>query len=425
MNTQSLFKIRSWKPLFVSVMLAVGWLLMAGGVLHAAPPLPGAIFTTDSTCSGVDLNIYADKEDVYLNGGPSYPGAAGLPDDSYYVKVTAPDGTLLGTSVGSGNDTPVHVTDGEFDACYQLWAILIKASNGTGGYDDTPNPGGEYKVWVSRVATFDNDSTKTDNFKVKSGGGGVQEEATLNVLKFYDANADGSKDDDEVYLDGWKVRITDGIDIDRYTPVHVVVEPDDYTVSEYMPVESGWMSTTATSFAVSLSDGDDKTVEFGNLCLGAGGGRTLGFWSNRNGQALFGADDLTLMVGLNLRNADGTDFDPASYAAFRSWLLSATATNMAYMLSAQLAAMELNVLNGFVSASALIYAPGTNSANALGFAKVGKVMNEANGELGLHGLTLSGSPYRDYQEALKRALDKANNNLNFVQSEPCPFTFSE
>ena len=44
---------------------------------------------------------------------------------------------------------------------------------------------------------------------------------------------------------------------------------------------------------------------------------------------------------------------------------------MAYMLSAQLAAMRLNVLNGLVNASALIYAPGTNSANpATGFATV-------------------------------------------------------
>ena len=36
---------------------------------------------------------------------------------------------------------------------------------------------------------------------------------------------------------------------------------------------------------------------------------------------------------------------------------------MAYMLSVQLAAMELNVFNGNVSGSALISAPGTASAN--------------------------------------------------------------
>src|SRR5262245_65859301 len=55
--------------------------------VEAAPPLPGAIFTTDNTCSGVDLNIYSNKSDVYLDGGPAHPGAASLPDGSYYVQV--------------------------------------------------------------------------------------------------------------------------------------------------------------------------------------------------------------------------------------------------------------------------------------------------------------------------------------------------
>ena len=50
-----------------------------------------------------------------------------------------------------------------------------------------------------------------------------------------------------------------------------------------------------------------------------------------------------LDTALNLRNANGTNFDPSSYNTFRSWLLSATATNMAYMLSAQLAATSLGL----------------------------------------------------------------------------------
>ena len=113
---------------------------------------------------------------------------------------------------------------------------------------------------------------------------------------------------------------------------------------------------------------------------------------------------------------------PITKQQLKSWLLGANATNMAYMLSAQLAAMVLNVRHGFVSASALIYAPGTLSANAAGFATVGDVISEANTELGLHGSTLSGSPYRAYQEALKNALDNANNNKTFVQPDPahCP-----
>ena len=86
--------IRTLRVALVALMalLAAAFALPA----FAAAPLPGAIFTTDATCSGVDLNIYESKDDVYLNGGPSHPRAAGLPDGSYYVQVTEPDGTRAG-----------------------------------------------------------------------------------------------------------------------------------------------------------------------------------------------------------------------------------------------------------------------------------------------------------------------------------------
>src|SRR6266436_3274426 len=174
------------------------------GNIFAAPPLPGAIFTTDSTCTGVNVNIFGSKDAVYLNGGPSHIGAASLPDGSYYVRVTDPSGTpVLGTSIGSGNDTPFVVSGGVVQGCYQLSAILIKGSDATPGYDDTTNQGGEYKVWVSTINTFDNNSTKTDNFKVKEN----PVVATLCVDKFYDANVNGIKDNGEVSINGWQFTI--------------------------------------------------------------------------------------------------------------------------------------------------------------------------------------------------------------------------
>lgn len=395
--------------------------LLAPLIAVAGPPVSGAIFTTDAACAGVNLNIYGDKADVYLDGGPTHPGAAGLPDGVYYVQVTEPDGTVLGVSNGAA----VTVSGGNFAQCYQLSAILLTASSGftAAGYDDTTNAGGEYKVWVSNESSFTNEATKTDNFKVKSVGDQTPPSGTIDVLKFYDANANGLNDDGQL-IAGWRVRIQDSINYIRFTPVSVIVDPDDYVVTESTPLETNWMATTANPVAFTLVDGQLQTVEFGNLCLGAGGGLTLGFWSNKNGQALVGADDLALLVGLNLRNANGSAFDPANYAALRAWLLNASATNMANMLSAQLAAMQLNVYNGKVSGAALIYAPGTASANSLGFATVNAVLVEANAELGLHGLTLSGNASRAYQEALKNALDRANNNLNFVQPTPCAFSFA-
>jgi hypothetical protein len=85
--------------------------------------------------------------------------------------------------------------------------------------------------------------------------------------------------------------------------------------------------------------------------------------------------------------------------------------------------MELNVYNGLVNGGALIYAPGAQGA-VNGFMTVSALMAEANTELGLHGSTFDGSEFRSYQEALKNALDKGNNNLNFVQATACPFSFN-
>src|SRR3954470_11144290 len=77
---------------------AVLFALFAAAAI-AAPS--GAIFTTDVTGVPVNLNHYAAKEDVYLNGGPGInapDSAAGLPAGTYSFQVTDPSGkTLLST----------------------------------------------------------------------------------------------------------------------------------------------------------------------------------------------------------------------------------------------------------------------------------------------------------------------------------------
>lgn len=419
------------------IALAIAGICFVSGADLRAAGLQGAIFSTN-TAGATDLNIFTSKESVYLNGGPRNGGAAGLPDGSYYVKVTEPGGALLGTSVGTLNETPVHVTGGIFDFVYQLWAIVGKASDATQGYDDSTNNGGEYKIWVSKTADFA--SSKTDNFKVNTTGGADPGAdpltAELCVDKFYDANANGILDINESYIDGWQFKIGEDIHLTRESLSCMVVGPGTYSVTEVNAIESfptgPWVHTTATTVEnITLAAGDHVEIEFGNVCVGAGGGLTLGFWSNKNGQAQFGSDDLALMGALNLRNANGTAFDPTNYSGFRTWILKATATNMAYMLSAQLAAMELNVLNGNVTGTKLIYAPQllaftpvVPGLNANGFLTVNDLMAAANASLGANGSTSDGSADRAYQGALKNALDDGNNNKNFVLPAPSPFTFA-
>jgi Putative Ig domain len=129
-----------------------------------AQQMSGALFTSDQNCNAINGNIYQSKEAVFINGGPDAQGR-GLPDGNYYVMVTSPNGDLLGTSGGA---KPVQVQAGRFVTCYRLWDIVQKPGGGQ-GFEDTTNPGCEYKVWVSQNPAFPNNQSKTDNFKVVCG----------------------------------------------------------------------------------------------------------------------------------------------------------------------------------------------------------------------------------------------------------------
>jgi Uncharacterized protein conserved in bacteria len=193
----------------------------------AAHAPSGAIFTTVADGSEVNYNIYAAKEDVYLDGGPG-PGApqhaAGLDDGTYVFQVTDPSGkTLLSTDaarcrqivVSAGIITGVvdvggcqHVTGNDIDHPPAKTVQLMP-------YDDTPNPGGEYKVWVTFLDDFPAAClavvdcgpkvkgnahgfvprhSKTDNFKVR---GSIREIDT----RFFDRNGN--------ILDGLGITWTD------------------------------------------------------------------------------------------------------------------------------------------------------------------------------------------------------------------------
>ena len=152
-----------------------------------AQPVTGAVFTTDGTGKLVNGNIYDAKQDVHLNGGPlpSAPcGAAGLPDGDYYFQVTDPSGkTLLSTD--SINERKVRVSGGLITAY-----LGTSHQTGTGKcpnsisvallpYDNTPNPGREYKAWMTPTQDYAPGAgnfgfvprkSKTDNFKIKKKG---------------------------------------------------------------------------------------------------------------------------------------------------------------------------------------------------------------------------------------------------------------
>src|SRR2546425_3969855 len=146
------------------VFVSVSVLFLLATAVSAFASLSGAIFTTTVNGSEVNANIYANKGDVYLDGGPGEGapiGAAGLPAGTYVFQVTEPSGkTLLSTdpancrqfTVSGGIITGVVVTGCQHGTGVDMdhGAVTVQLFP----YLDTPNNGNEYKVWVTPVSDY-------------------------------------------------------------------------------------------------------------------------------------------------------------------------------------------------------------------------------------------------------------------------------
>jgi hypothetical protein len=281
----------------------------------------------------------------------------------------------------------------------------------------TAPAGGYYEINVTLGAKI----TGLDFGNIKLG--------SISGAKFYDANLNGTWDSSEPPIEGWKVHLTgtnilgDTIDVYAFTNasgkfVFEGLLPGNYTVEEVFP-SGTWVNTTATSFSHELGEGEDFVgPDFGNVCLMPGtGGKTLGFWSNKNGQALISTNDVTELNALNLYPLNGyppfSDDLAKAKTQIKSYLLSATAVNMSWMLSAQLIATKLNVLHGFLNGSTIVYV-GPSTYVPSGFISIDDIMENAN-------TALQSGTDRAEQEYWKNLLDGLNNNrLQFVCPGPCP-----
>ncbi len=163
--------------LFAASAMLLGTVLIPTAA--SADPISGAIFTTDVTGTEVNANQYAAKPDVYLNGGPGLNapiGAAGLSPDGTYV--------FTGTAGPCPHATGGTITQGSITS---ITVQLCTPPDPGSCFNDTPNNGGVYKVWMTPLAQYGCDVTvvdcgnsggfkhgflpsdsKTDNFKVKS-----------------------------------------------------------------------------------------------------------------------------------------------------------------------------------------------------------------------------------------------------------------
>jgi hypothetical protein len=320
------------------------------------------------------------------------------------------DGTCVQTTTtGSDGDYIFTVTEAGH---YNVTEVLKS------GWMQTAPTDGYYEFDVALGDTI----TDKDFGNIKLG--------SISGAKFYDADLNGVWDSSEPPIEGWKVHLTGtnilGDTIDNYTLtgadgkfVFKDLLPGNYTVEEVFP-SGTWVSTTATSFSHELEEGENYVgPDFGNVCLMPGtGGKTLGFWSNKNGQTLITSHDVDALNALNLHKPKGWTYpspfssDPATAKTqIKNYLLNATAVDMSWMLSAQLIATKLNVLHGFLSNSTIVYV-GPSTYVSSGFISIKEIMENA--------YTALGGTDRAAQEYWKNLLDGLNNNwLPFVCSGPC------
>ena len=187
------------------------------------------------------------------------------------------------------------------------------------------------------------------------------------------------------------------------------VDCGEYTVE--LTLQQGYFATTPTVHEIQVCDcADTQAPPFGVAMASRNcDGHTPGYWRNKHGLKFINDNNLLpTLPALNLVDADGNYVAFASLAAYRSWLQKAEATNMAYMLSAHVVAMHLNVVSGFVDADCLV------DGGSLGNISIADLLSQAIASLALYPYTPVGHPQRGAQEALKNALDAANNNLNWL-----------
>ncbi len=307
----TIFKIRASRILILFTLAAV-----SAGVYvffqntSSAAGFSGAIYTTTFNGQSVNENTYSNKDDVYLNGGPQNANANGLPDGTYYFQVTDPSGaTLLSTDLAVCRQLIVangKVVASEGPACQHTTGIPNSSNGSTpirlAPFDDTPNNGAQYKVWLIRQANnttiaadgmhinFNHNNSKTDNFKVVfSPCTNCNPTAVLSGTKFYDANGNTLFDAGEAPVEGVQIEITVTTDEGTTTTVvttdasgnwsFVVTTGAEYKIVENLPYTgpdepgSYWIQNAPVTDSEGFrgysgtANGDQTDLDFGNICF--------------------------------------------------------------------------------------------------------------------------------------------------------------
>ena len=344
-------------------------------------------------------------------------------------------------------------------------------------YNFTPNPGGVYKAWITRksdyetvcgigvdcgLAGFVERSSKTDNFKVRDFTPPVDppddeepppeepEFTWIKAVKYYDANANGVLDAGDTRLDGWEMTLvserlqasittytrsfptpnTQGIALWSNAPVS-----DDYYIFESPPLDNPEVWVNSGTAYTGNPDGSPKNpagplvteaggdtyVWFGNYCTVGTDAWTLNYWKHQwwGGNAF---DALApLLPSMWTRDALGNHVFVNRALMFQStWAADALSSpNLAHRLSAQMVALNLNLVSGRISGG-FHHAGSQMSAQEL--ADAANALLAGDGTLYV-GMSETAHPLNATMRQLLGWITSVNEGARLVPSEPCPYRF--
>lgn len=376
------------------------------------------------------------------------------------------DGVLYASTNDTGGSTgeffKLDITTGQYTliSTNLADALLLQVSFGSDGvlYGHSAGSGIFYTIDLATGAKTTAGWTSVNKFSDLASG--VQTRYynfvnapvpgySLSGSKWYDRDTDGTWDKPaEPGIGGWKiylyelqvVGVVDGAEVFDWVEVATALTEDDgsYSFGELEPgtykVAEGvdanpascWRQTTSGWYTVTIADADVADVDFGNVCESTStGGYTLGYWSNKVGQATLAAynvDETNVdtwqdyLTEFDLVGKVGSDFDPTIASGFRTWLLKADATNMSYMLSVQMACTALNI-----EVKETSYA-GMGVIDRDGnWISIADLLVKANAFLGSNPVTTENNELRAEAEFYKNIFDALNNNRQkLIPEAHCP-----
>src|ERR1041385_1780780 len=245
-------------------------------------------------------------------------------------------------------------------------------------------------------------------------------------VSFYDANLNGIQDSAECGIAGRIITLMGPTDTLNVTTdadggfCFTCPQPGTYTLCQTLPDSAGACKWVTTTLCRTKEITGPWKAFFGSAysCIG---GRSIGYWSNKHGSGLISDADLSALRTFNLRNPNGSNFDPTTINQYQAWLTGAGAQNTAYKLSEHLSALKLNIAHGLTTPTGDVDT-GRDLAAMMEYANclLGNPIGACGGAFaGQNGSVTKAGVLSTEQERVKNIIDKINSSGSFVQPSPC------